>query len=71
MWELLGSGAFGQVGGDSEGLVVATLSMRNALLLWYVRRHQTHPDEVLTQLNDLPPNMVGAKSDQRCKAKRG
>jgi hypothetical protein len=69
VWILLLSGVYGVRATSDDSLTVCCLSLRSALFVWYGIRRRDFPDEVLTQLNDLTPAMLGSQWSPKCKTK--
>jgi hypothetical protein len=69
VWALLSSGVYGATGSSSGGLTICCLAMRSSLFAWYKDRHRRFPSEVLTQVSDWTPSMVGTQTHPRCKTK--
>ena len=70
IWFLLLSGKFGNNGGNSEErLESARLAVVHRLFQWYKARHQSHPQENLTQVYDLTRKMLGTPTARELKTK--
>ena len=70
LWKLLLSGRWGMTAGTGhEALIVAVMCLRHELFSWYTSRRRSHPQENLTELSDLVPNMFGSMADPQLKTK--
>ncbi len=69
IWAIISSGVYGGNGTSDGSLTIVCLALRAALFNWYRHRHESHPGEVLTQVNDFPPSMVGKNAHRRLKTK--
>eukprot|EP00969_Alexandrium_andersonii_P291828 12897627-Alexandrium_andersonii.AAC.1 len=52
-----------------EHLLLMVMKLKADLLAWYGTRRKTHPDENITEVQDLSVKMMGSVTKQKIKTK--
>ena len=70
VWLLLRANVWGRFEASAEdSFMVAVQCMKGELFAWYERRRRSHPQERLTEVSDLTPNMLGTRAEPKLKLK--
>eukprot|EP00969_Alexandrium_andersonii_P011270 489530-Alexandrium_andersonii.AAC.1 len=54
---------------SDEHLLLMVMKLKSELLAWYAARRKTHPQENITEVQDLTVKMLGSVTKQKIKAK--